>query len=109
MKDESMAEDLSDGSNRDSAKFNSDWDSLVDSHLKFEQASPMYSAQEFGHLDFRPFGIVLCFIRPDNFLGDFRYRRGFWRNFSLIFFLRCTIVFSRLIRFHADGNTEVLF
>ena len=60
VKDESVAEDLGNGSNHDSAKFNSDWDSLVDSHLKSEQASPMYSAQEFDTSDFRPFGIVLA-------------------------------------------------
>ena len=60
MKGESVAEDLGDGSNHDSAKFNSDWDSLVDSHLKSEQSPPMYSAQEFDKSDFRPFGIVLA-------------------------------------------------
>ena len=43
-----------------SDKFNSDWDSLVDSHLNSEQAPPMYSAQEFDTSDFRPFGIVLA-------------------------------------------------
>ena len=60
VKGESVAEDLGDGSNHDSAKFNSDWDSLVDSHLKSEQSPPMYSAQEFDTSDFRPFGIVLA-------------------------------------------------
>ena len=60
VKGESVAEDLGDGSNHDSAKFNSDWDSLVDSHLKSEQSPPMYSAQEFDKSDFRPFGIVLA-------------------------------------------------
>ena len=93
VKDESMAEDLSDGSNRDSAKFNSDWDSLVDSHLKSEQASPMYSAQEFDTSDFRPFGIVLASFILMIFLAISGIGEDFGAILSLIFFCGVPLYF----------------
>ena len=93
MKDESVAEGLGDGSNHDSAKFNSDWDSLVDSHLKSEQASPMYSAQEFDTSDFRPFGIVLASLILMIFLAISGIGEDFGAILSLIFFCGIPLYF----------------
>ena len=93
VKDESMAEDLSDGSNHDSAKFNSDWDSLVDSHLKSELAPPKYSAQEFDTSDFRPFGIVLASFVLIIFLAISGIGEDSGAILSLIFFCGVPLYF----------------
>ena len=79
--------------NQDSAKFNSDWDSLVDSHLKSEQASPMYSAQEFDTSDFRPFGIVLASFILMILLAISGIGEDFDAILSLIFFCGIPLYF----------------
>ena len=86
VKGESVAEDLSDGSNHDSAKFNSDWDSLVDSHLKSEKAEPLYSVEKLDTSDFLPFGIaiasfIMIFLLAGSGIGE-----DSGLIFSLIFF-----------------------
>ena len=93
VKDESVAEDLSDGSNRDSAKFNSDWDSLVDSHLKSERVPPKYSSQEFDTSDFRPFGIVLASFILMIFLAISGIGEDSGAILSLIFFCGIPLYF----------------
>ena len=70
VRDERVAENFGDGANQDSAKFNSDWDSLVDSHLKSEKADPLYSVENFDTSDFRPFGIVLASLIMIFFLAS---------------------------------------
>ena len=79
--------------NRDSAKFNSDWDSLVDSHLKSEQTLPLYSAQEFDTDDFRPFGIVLASFVLIIFLAISGIGEDFGAILSLIFFCGIPLYF----------------
>ena len=81
------------GANRDSAKFNSDWDSLVDSHLKSEQSPPMYSAQEFDTSDFRPFGIVLASFILLIFLAISGIGEDSGAILSLIFFCGIPLYF----------------
>ena len=79
--------------NRDSAKFNSDWDSLVDSHLKSEQTPPLYSAQEFDTSDFRPFGIVLASFVLIIFLAISGIGEDSGAILSLIFFCGVPLYF----------------
>ena len=62
MRDERVAENFGDGANQDSAKFNSDWDSLVDYELKTEKTAPLYSVEEFDPSDFRPIWIGICLL-----------------------------------------------
>ena len=60
VEEERGAEDFGAESNQDSAKFNSDWDSLVDSELKTEKTAPLYSVEEFNPSDFRPIWIGIA-------------------------------------------------
>jgi len=86
VRDERVAENFGDGANQDSAKFNSDWDSLVDSHLKSEKADPLYSVENFDTSDFRPFGIVLASLIMIFFLATSGIGEESGVFFSLIFF-----------------------
>ena len=79
--------------NRNSAKLNSDWDSLVDSHLNPEQTPPLYSAQEFETSDFRPFGIVLASFVLIIFLAISGIGEDSGAILSLIFFCGVPLYF----------------
>jgi len=75
VEDEGGVEDFGAESNRDSAKFNSDWDSLVDSELKTEKTAPLYSVERFDHSDFRPIWIgiaslIMIFILAASGIGE---------------------------------------
>ena len=72
--------------NRDSAKFNSDWDSLVDSHLKSEQTPPLYSVEKLDTSDFLPFGIAIASFIVIFFLAGSGIGEDSGLIFSLIFF-----------------------
>ena len=78
---------------RDSAKFNSDWDSLVDSHLKSENADPLYSVENFDTSDFRPFGIVLASFILLIFLSISGIGEDSGAILSLIFFCGVPLYF----------------
>ena len=74
------------GGAEESAKFNSDWDSLVDSELKTEKAAPLYSVEEFDHSDFRPIWIGIASIIMIFFLATSGIGEESGVFFSLIFF-----------------------
>ena len=93
VKDESMAEDLSNGSNHDSAKFNSDWDSLVDSHLKSEKAESLYPVEKLDTSDFLPFGVAIASFIMMLFLGVSGIGEESGLIFSLIFFCGIPLYF----------------
>ena len=63
------------GGAEESTKFNSDWDSLVDSELKTEKAAPLYSVEKFDHSDFRPIWIgiaslIMIFFLATSGIGE---------------------------------------
>ena len=60
---------------RRSAKFNSDWDALVDSELKTEKAAPLYSVEKFDHSDFRPIWIGIASLIMIFFLATSELER----------------------------------
>lgn len=93
VRDERVAENFGDGANQDSAKFNSDWDSLVDSHLKSEKADPLYSVENFDTSDFRPFGIVLASLIMIFFLASSGVGEDLGALFGLIFFCGVPLYF----------------
>ena len=79
--------------NRDSAKFNSDWDSLVDSHLKSEQTPPLYSVEKLDTSDFLPFGIAIASFIVIFFLAGSGIGEDSGLIFSLIFFCGVPLYF----------------
>ena len=86
VRDERVAENFGDGANQDSAKFNSDWDSLVDSELKTEKTAPLYSVEEFDPSDFRPIWIGIASLIMIFFLATSGIGEESGVFFSLIFF-----------------------
>ena len=86
MKDERAAENFGDGSNQDSTKLTSDWDSLVDLHLKSEKAEPLYSVEKLDTSDFLPFGIAIASFIMMFFLIGSGIGEEFGAICSLIFF-----------------------
>ena len=86
VEEEGGAEDFGAESNQDSAKFNSDWDSLVDSELKTEKTTPLYSVEEFDPSDFRPIWIGIASLIMIFFLATSGIGEESGVFFSLIFF-----------------------
>ena len=86
VEEEGGAEDFGAESNQDSAKFNSDWDSLVDSELKTEKTAPLYSVEEFDPSDFRPIWIGIASLIMMFFLATSGIGEESGVFFSLIFF-----------------------
>ena len=74
------------GGAEESTKFNSDWDSLVDSELKTEKAAPLYSVEKFDHSDFRPIWIGIASLIMIFFLATSGIGEESGVFFSLIFF-----------------------
>ena len=73
------------GGTGDSTKFNSDWDSLVDSELKTEKADPLYSVEKLDTSDFLPFGIAIASFIMIFFLAGSGIGEDSGLIFSLIF------------------------
>ena len=86
VEDEGGAEDFGAESNQDSATFNSDWDSLVDSELKAEKTAPLYSVGKFDRSDFRPIWIGIASLIMIFFLAISGIGEESGVLFSLIFF-----------------------
>ena len=77
----------------DSTKFNSDWDSLVDSELKTGKAAPLYSVEEFDPSDFRPIWIGIASLIMIFFLATSGAGEESGVFFSLIFFCGVPLYF----------------
>ena len=73
------------GGAEESTKFNSDWDSLVDSELKTEKADPLYSVEKLDTSDFLPFGIAIAWFIMIFFLAGSGIGEDSGLIFSLIF------------------------
>ena len=93
VKDERVAENFGDGANQDSSPFNSDWDSLVDMHLKSEKAEPLYSVEKLDTSDFLPFGIAIASFIMIFFLAGSGIGEDSGLIFSLIFFCGVPLYF----------------
>ena len=101
VEDEGGAEDFDARSNQDSAKFNSDWDSLVDSELKTGKAAPLYSVEEFDPSDFRPIWIGIASLIMIFFLATSGIGEEAGVFFSLIFFCGVPLYFLSTFGFMA--------
>ena len=73
------------GGAEESTKFNSDWDSLVDSELKTEKVDPLYSVEKLDTSDFLPFGIAIAWFIMIFFLAGSGIGEDSGLIFSLIF------------------------
>ena len=89
------------GGTGDSTKFNSDWDSLVDSELKTGKAAPLYSVEEFDPSDFRPIWIGIASLIMIFFLATSGAGEESGVFFSLIFFCGVRLYFLSTFGFMA--------
>ena len=81
------------GGAEESTKFNSDWDSLVDSELKTEKVDPLYSVEKLDTSDFLPFGIAIASFIMIFFLAGSGIGEDSGLIFSLIFFCGVPLYF----------------